>query len=61
MKFTHDLIERKTMWLVVLVLLTVSVGGLVEIGPLFFQRATTAPASRSSDAAVATACHRRRE
>ena len=43
MKFTHDLIERKTMWLVVLVILTVSVGGLVEIVPLFFQRSTTEP------------------
>ncbi len=43
MKFTHDLIERKTAWLVVLVILTVSVGGLVEIVPLFFQRSTTEP------------------
>ena len=43
MKFTHDLIERKTMWLVVLVILTVSVGGMVEIIPLFFQRSTTEP------------------
>jgi len=43
MKFTHDMIERKTMWLVVLVILTVSVGGLVEIVPLFFQRSTTEP------------------
>jgi cytochrome c oxidase cbb3-type subunit 2 len=43
MKFNHDLIERKTMWLVVLVILTVSVGGLVEIVPLFFQRSTTEP------------------
>ena len=43
MKFTHDLIERKTLWLVVLVILTVSVGGLVEIVPLFFQRSTTEP------------------
>jgi cytochrome c oxidase cbb3-type subunit II len=43
MKFTHDLIERKTGWLIVLVILVVSVGGLVEIVPLFFQRSTTEP------------------
>jgi cytochrome c oxidase cbb3-type subunit 2 len=43
MKFTHDLIERKTGLLILLVLLVVSVGGLVEIVPLFFQRSTTQP------------------
>jgi cytochrome c oxidase cbb3-type subunit II len=43
MKLTHDLIERKTTLMVVLVLLVVSVGGLVEIVPLFFQRSTTEP------------------
>ena len=43
MKLTHDLIERKTGWLILLVILTVSVGGLVEIVPLFFQRSTTEP------------------
>jgi cytochrome c oxidase cbb3-type subunit 2 len=43
MKFTHDLIERKSVLLIVLVILTVSVGGLVEIVPLFFQRSTTEP------------------
>jgi cytochrome c oxidase cbb3-type subunit 2 len=43
MKFTHDLIERKTGLLVLLVILVVSVGGLVEIVPLFFQRSTTQP------------------
>jgi cytochrome c oxidase cbb3-type subunit 2 len=42
-KLTHDLIERKTGLLIVLVLLVVSVGGLVEIVPLFFQRSTTEP------------------
>jgi cytochrome c oxidase cbb3-type subunit 2 len=42
-KFTHDLIERKTMLMVALVIATVSVGGLVEIVPLFFQRSTTEP------------------
>ena len=43
MKITHDFIERKTGWLILLCLLTVSVGGLVEIVPLFFQRSTTEP------------------
>ncbi|BBB60354.1 cbb3-type cytochrome c oxidase subunit II [Undibacterium sp. KW1] len=39
--FTHDLIERNVGLLLVLVLLTISVGGLVEIVPLFFQKSTT--------------------
>jgi cytochrome c oxidase cbb3-type subunit II len=39
----HDLIERNVGLLIVLVILTVSVGGLVEIVPLFFQRSTTQP------------------
>ena len=43
MKLTHDLIERKTGLLILLVVLTVAVGGLVEIVPLFFQRSTTEP------------------
>ncbi len=43
MKFSHDLIERNLIWLVVLVVLTVSVGGLVEIVPLYFQKSTTEP------------------
>jgi len=43
MKFSHDLIERKSALLIVLVILTVSVGGMVEIVPLFFQRSTTEP------------------
>src|SRR6187551_2743142 len=41
MKLTHDLIERKTGLMILLVLLVVSVGGLVEIVPLFFQKSTT--------------------
>ena len=39
--FTHDLIERNVGLLLVLVILTISVGGLVEIVPLFFQKSTT--------------------
>ncbi|CAO3407778.1 cytochrome-c oxidase, cbb3-type subunit II [Azospirillum largimobile] len=33
--FSHDLIERNTLLLIVLVLITVSIGGLVQIVPLF--------------------------
>ena len=43
MKLTHDLIERKTGLMILLVILVVSVGGLVEIVPLYFQRSTTEP------------------
>jgi cytochrome c oxidase cbb3-type subunit II len=43
MKLTHDLIERRSGLLILLVILVVSVGGLVEIVPLFFQRSTTEP------------------
>jgi cytochrome c oxidase cbb3-type subunit 2 len=43
MKFTHDLIERKIGLMTVLIILVVSVGGLVEIVPLYFQRSTTEP------------------
>jgi len=40
-KFTHESIEKKPWLLMVLVVLVVSVGGLVEILPLFFQKSTT--------------------
>ena len=36
----HDAIERSVFLLIVFTLLTVSVGGLVEIVPLFFQKST---------------------
>jgi cytochrome c oxidase cbb3-type subunit 2 len=39
----HDLIERNVWLLIVLVILVISVGGLVEIVPLFFQKSTTQP------------------
>lgn len=41
MKLTHERIETQSWLLVVLVLLVVSIGGMVEIVPLFFQRSTT--------------------
>lgn len=43
MAFSHDKIERSNTWLIVLVILVISVGGLVEIVPLYFQRSTTQP------------------
>jgi cytochrome c oxidase cbb3-type subunit 2 len=43
MKFTHELIEKNQALLIILVILTVSVGGLVEILPLSFQKSVTQP------------------
>ncbi len=43
MKFTHALIEKNPWLLIGLVLAVISVGGLVEIVPLFFQKSTTEP------------------
>jgi cytochrome c oxidase cbb3-type subunit 2 len=43
MKFTHESIEKKPWLLILLVVLVVSIGGLVEIVPLFFQKSTTEP------------------
>lgn len=40
-KFTHELIEKNIGLMLVLVILTISIGGLVEIVPLFFQKSTT--------------------
>jgi cytochrome c oxidase cbb3-type subunit II len=39
----HEKIETNNFLMIVLVLLTVLVGGVVEIVPLFFQRSTTEP------------------
>ena len=41
MKFNHEMLEKNIGLMAVLVVLTVSVGGLVEIVPLFFQKSTT--------------------
>ena len=43
MKLTHDMIERNQALLIVLIILVVSVGGLVEIVPLSFQKSVTEP------------------
>ena len=43
MKLTHDQIEQSVPLLIVLVILTIAVGGLVEIVPLYFQRDVIQP------------------
>ncbi len=43
MKLTQDFVEKNVGLMVVLIILVVSVGGLVEIVPLFFQKSTTEP------------------
>ena len=43
MKFSHEWVEKNPWLLIGLVVLVVSVGGLAEIVPLFFQKSTTEP------------------
>ena len=43
MKLNQEMIEKNIGWLIVLIVLAVSVGGLVEIVPLYFQKSTTQP------------------
>ena len=43
MKLNHDFIEQNSWLMIVLIVLVVSVGGLVEIVPLYFQRQTMEP------------------
>ena len=43
MKLTHESIERNVGLLMVLIVLVISVGGLLEIVPQFFQKSTTTP------------------
>jgi cytochrome c oxidase cbb3-type subunit 2 len=40
---SHEFLEKNIGLMIVLILLVVSVGGLVEIVPLFFQKSTTQP------------------
>ena len=49
-KNSHEAIERNVALMIVLTLLTVSVGGLVEIVPLFFQHSLTKPVVHTKDA-----------
>lgn len=41
--FSHETIEKNTGWLIVATVLTVSIAGLVQIVPMFFQHSTTTP------------------
>ena len=43
MKFSHEMIEKNVGWMALLVILVISVGGIVEIVPLFFQNSLTKP------------------
>ena len=43
MAFTHEKIETNVGWLMLFAFLVVTVGGMVEILPLFFQKSTTTP------------------
>ena len=43
MKVTHELVEKNIGLMVILIVLVISVGGLVEIVPLFYQKSTTEP------------------
>ena len=43
MKFNQELLEKNIGWMIVCIVLLVSVGGLVEIVPLYFQKSTTEP------------------
>jgi cytochrome c oxidase cbb3-type subunit 2 len=41
--FSHKALEKNIGWLMVLTFITISIGGLVQIVPLFFQKSTTEP------------------
>jgi len=41
--FTHERLETNNFLMIILIVLVISVGGLVEIVPLFFQKSTTQP------------------
>src|SRR3954449_5178353 len=43
MNFSHEQIEKNPWLLILLVTLVISIGGAVEIIPLFFQKSTTEP------------------
>ncbi|HEV2609519.1 MAG TPA: cytochrome-c oxidase, cbb3-type subunit II [Noviherbaspirillum sp.] len=43
MKFSHEWIEKNPWLLIALVIVVVSIGGLAEIVPLFYQKSTTEP------------------
>ncbi|MEY3201321.1 MAG: hypothetical protein RIR70_871, partial [Pseudomonadota bacterium] len=41
--FSHEMIEKNTGWLIGLTIVAVSIAGLVQIVPMFFQHSTTTP------------------
>jgi len=43
MKLNQELLEKNVAWMIVCIVLLISVGGLVEIVPLYFQKSTTEP------------------
>ncbi len=43
MRLNQEAIEKNVGWMIVFIVLLVSVGGLVEIVPLYFQKSTTEP------------------
>jgi cytochrome c oxidase cbb3-type subunit 2 len=43
-KFSHETVEKKVTWLGVWIALVISIGGLVEIVPLYFSSETSTPA-----------------
>ena len=43
MKFNQEMIEQNIGWMIVCIVLLISVGGLVEIVPLYFQKSMTEP------------------
>ena len=43
MSMTHEMIEKNIGLMMALIILVVSIGGMVEIVPLFFQKSTTEP------------------
>jgi len=43
MKLNQETIEKNVGWMIVLVVVAISIGGLAEIVPLYFQKSTTQP------------------
>ena len=43
MKFNQEMLEQNIGWMIVCIVLLISVGGLVEIVPLYFQKSMTEP------------------
>ena len=50
--FSHARIETNSFLMIVLIVVVVSIAGLVEIVPLFFQKSTTQPLTKALDANV---------